>query len=415
METEIKNNKNIKEVITPLLRKISKHKKIISLAGLIIVCISVGIIIEYYVFKNFYVNSSENKKLDPELNEFIESYEYIINNYYKDIDKKALIDNAIEGMIESLGDEYSSFLKQTEGSNYDIYLKGEYVGIGVQIFNTINDGVVVGYIFENSPASKAGLEIGDVILKIDDLDVTTNNEKEINNIIKNKQDKFNVVVKRGNEEKTFSLEKASIEIKSVESKILDNNIGYMMVDIFALNTYKQFKDQLSELEKNNINGLIIDLRDNSGGHLTSVEKMISLFLDDSHVIYQTDTKGKIEKFYSSGKETKKYPIVLISNNNSASASEVMIGTLKEEYGALQVGQTTFGKGTVQQLNNLSGGEKYKITIKKWLTPKGVWIDGVGIKPDVEVELNEDYYANPSLERDNQLQEAIKLINEKNIQ
>ena len=136
--------------------------------------------------------------------------------------------------------------------------------------------------------------------------------------------------------------------------------------------------------------------------------MISLFLDSSHIIYQTDDGGKIEKFYSTGKETKKYKIIILANNNSASASEIMMGALKEEYGATIVGETSYGKGSVQELRTLSNGSQYKITIKKWLTPKGNCIDNIGIKPDYEIKLSDEYYENPTKENDNQLNKALEL-------
>ena len=175
-----------------------------------------------------------------------------------------------------------------------------------------------------------------------------------------------------------------------------------------MNTDTQFKKHLDELEKDGIDSLIIDLRGNTGGHLTSVENMMSMFLDKTKVIYQIESKGKTTKYYSKGKETKKYPIVVLVDELSASASEMLTATLKESYGATVVGKTTFGKGTVQELLD-SNENQYKITTKKWLTPNGNWINEVGVKPDVEVDLDEKYLKEPTKENDNQLQKAIEVL------
>ena len=181
------------------------------------------------------------------------------------------------------------------------------------------------------------------------------------------------------------------------------------MSIFANNTYEQFKKALSNLENENMNGLIIDLRSNSGGHLSSAEEIISLFLDSSHPIYQIKTKDSLNTYYSLGKETKKYKIVILIDKNSASASEVVTSALTEQYGAVTVGEKSYGKGTVQELQSLNDGEQYKLTTKSWLTSKGKVIDGKGIEPDYKVSLDEKYYDEPSFDNDNQLQKAIELI------
>lgn len=400
----------LNKIVSPLKKNISNTSvKILIITGLIILNVSIGMFLEYFVIKKAY-GEAYIKVADKELNEFISNYKYILDNYYGDIDKAELIDGAISGMIESLGDDYSTFLSETEKSNYDTYLKGTFTGIGIKLYITADNNPVVYYVFDNSPASKKGIEVGDILTKIDDTDVKNKTTSEINEIIKNKKKEFSITLERKEKAITVSLYKDKIELISVKSKMLDNNIGYIIVDIFASNTYNQFQKQLAELEKNNMRGLIIDLRDNSGGYLTAVEDMLSLFLDSTHVIYQTESKEQTEKFYSKGDISKKYPIILLSNGNSASGSEVMIGALKEEYGAIQIGETTYGKGTVQQMNTLADGEKYKITIKKWLTPRGDWINKKGIIPDIEISLDEDYYSNPSEQNDNQLMKAVEELN-----
>ena len=191
----------------------------------------------------------------------------------------------------------------------------------------------------------------------------------------------------------------------------ENNIGYIKVDIFAENTYSQFKKALESLENNGMKSLIIDLRGNSGGHLTAVEDMLSLFMNDKHIIYQTEDKNGVEKVYSSGNKDKEYKIVILQDLGSASASEIMASSLKEQLGAYIVGKTSYGKGTVQSLQNVTGLGQYKVTTKKWLTSNGEWINEKGIVPDLEVSLTSDYIQNPTLENDAQYQAAIKYLNE----
>lgn len=351
--------------------------------------------------------------IDPEIQEFIKNYNNIINNYYKDVDKKELINQAIKGMVDSLDDPYSSYIDESESSNFNILLNGSYEGLGVQIVKDTEGNIIIYKVFEDSPASKAELKPGDILLKINDVDLKDKTTEFFSSYVKTSEvNNFTILYKRGNDEKTVVLKKELIAIKSVFSKIYEEGnkrIGYLGVETFALNTYAQFKAELEKLEKDGIDSLIIDLRDNSGGHLVTVKNMISLFLDTTHVIYQTQDKTEIEKTYSTGSVTKTYPIVILANRQSASASEVMIGALKDEYGATLVGETTYGKGTVQELLSTNSGGQYKITTKKWLTPSGYWVNEKGIKPDVEVVLKEDYYLNPIVENDNQLQSAFELL------
>ena len=183
--------------------------------------------------------------------------------------------------------------------------------------------------------------------------------------------------------------------------------------IFSGTTSEQFKKALDELEKQNINSLIIDVRENSGGHLTTVVDMLSYMLSSDKVIYQIEKDGETTLYNSKGKKNIEYPIVLIQNKNSASASELFVSALSEQLGAYIIGETSYGKGTVQEVNYLSNGDTYKFTTKKWKTSKGVWINKKGIKPDLEISLDEEYSLNPNDNTDNQLQAAIKyLIEEK---
>ena len=352
----------------------------------------------------------KGEKVDDELQEFITNYDYIVDNYYGDVDKTELVDSAIAGMLSTL-DKNSVYVGGTD-TNFSIYLEGTYEGTGIQVYNDDNGNIVVYSVFGGSPASKAGLKEDDIIIKVNDKDTTNMSIDEFSKLVKDQKGKFNITYKRGDSEKTVQLKVDTIEIQSVSSKVINKDnkkIGYIRTTIFANNTYEQFKKELDKLEDEGIDGLVIDLRGNSGGHLSSAEQIISLFLDSSHPIYQIKSKESKNIYYSTGKETKNYKISILIDGNSASASEVVTSALAEQYGAKTVGKKSYGKGTVQELQTLSDGDQYKLTTKSWLTSKGEVIDGKGIEPDYDVTLSDEYLENPTDENDDQLQKAIEVI------
>lgn len=375
---------------------------------LLLITVVVSLIMGGLVTYKLSYNSGKN--IDSELQEFIKNYEYITENYYDDLDKTKLIDSAIAGMLTTL-DKNSSYVGSTD-SNFSVFLEGNYKGVGLQVYNDDNGNVVIYNVLEDSPASNAGLTAGDVITKINDESVIGKKTDEFSAIIKRQTKEFNLTYKRGEAENTVKIKVSNISLTSVVSNIINKDnkkIGYIRMTIFANNTYKQFKKALEKLEKEEVDSLIIDLRDNSGGHLSVAEDIISLFLDSSHPIYQIESKNGKSKYFSKGKTDKKYKIVVLVNNESASASEVTASALKEQYGATIIGKKTYGKGTVQELQTLPNGEQYKLTTKTWLTSKGKRIQGKGVDPDIEVDLDEKYYSEPTDENDNQLQKALEEV------
>ena len=376
----------------------------------VIVSLTIGSLVTYNLNKDKSYNN------DKYLKNFVKNYNYVLDNYYEEVDKNKLINGAIKGMINTLDDDYSYVIDENDSDNFNIQLDGEYQGIGVEILG-LDDGKIYVYsVFEDSPADKAGLKSGDILKKVDDMDCVGKAANDISKYIRNsKNNEFKIIIERDGSEKELLLKKESVTIKSVKSKIFNKNnkkIGYIYINIFSNVAVTQFKKELDKLEKENIDSLIIDVRDNSGGHLTTATRIISLFIDSKHIMYQTNTKGKIKKYYSTGTKTKKYPIVILQNKNSASASEMLSAALKEEYNATVVGETSYGKGTVQELSNLDVKTEYKITTKLWLTPKGNSINGKGVKPDVSVSLDDDYKKDPTDENDNQLQKALDVISNK---
>ena len=409
---EQKTIDNIEKLSKSLDIKVNKRKVVptfktkevvILLLLTTLISLAMGCIVTYNVVL-------KGEKVDDELQEFITNYDYIVDNYYGDVDKTELVDSAIAGMLSTL-DKNSAYVGGTD-TNFSIYLEGTYEGTGIQVYNDDNGNIVVYSVFGGSPASKAGLKEDDIIIKVNDKDTTNMSLDEFSKLVKDQNGKFNITYKRGDSEKTVQLKVDTIEIQSVSSKVINKDnkkIGYIRTTIFANNTYEQFKKELDKLEDEGIDGLVIDLRGNSGGHLSSAEQIISLFLDSSHPIYQIKSKESKNIYYSTGKETKNYKISILIDGNSASASEVVTSALAEQYGAKTVGKKSYGKGTVQELQTLSDGDQYKLTTKSWLTSKGEVIDGKGIKPDYDVTLSDEYLENPTDENDDQLQKAIEVI------
>lgn len=409
------SNKKVKEKKIEIVNdNKTKEKELYTSKEVIIVMIfSIGIGI-LMCFGGISIITGKNYlAVTKDLKKVVDTYYAIVDNYYGELDRDKLIDGAVEGMISSVGDTFTSYSDTDSTSSFDETINGSYEGIGCTVA-TLEDGTIsVIDMFEDSPSYKAGLKVGDIILKVDGESYEGKNSNDISNYIKNSgKSKIVLTVKRDNEEKDISINLSKVEIPHVSGKVIEQDskkIGYIKISLFASNSYKQFKNKLDELEKSNIDDLIIDVRDNNGGYLSSVTDICNLFLDKGKVIYQLeDSKGKVKK-KDTTKEKRKYDIVVLINGGSASASEILASAIKESYGGDIVGTNSYGKGTVQQTKKLLDGSMIKYTTQKWLTPDGNSINGVGVTPTKVVELNEEYFNNPTTENDNQLQEAIKLI------
>lgn len=363
-------------------------------------------LISLFTGKNYLAVTRDLKKV-------VDTYYAIVDNYYGELDKDSLIDGAVEGMISSVGDSFTSYSDTDSAISFNETINGTYEGVGLSIA-TLNDGTItVIEVFDDSPAYKAGIKVGDIILKVDGESYEGKSGSDISNYVKNSgKDKVILTIKRDDKEEDITVNLSKVDIPYVSGEILEKDgkkIGYIDISLFSSNSYKQFKNKLDKLEKDNIDGLIIDVRDNSGGYLTSVTDICNLFLEKGKVIYQLeDSKGKVLK-KDTTKEKRSYDIVVLINGASASASEILASTIKESYGGEVVGTNSFGKGTVQQTKKLLDGSMIKYTTQKWLTPDGNFINEVGVTPTKEVELDSKYFENPIHENDNQLQEAIKLI------
>lgn len=362
-------------------------------------------------------NSYSPSKTDSELAEFEEVYDLINDSYYKDVNKKTLIEGAINGMLDSLDDPHTSYFNKAETENFNELMNGSYEGIGAEISLDQDGNVIVFSVFKNSPAAEAGLKFNDKILEVNGTSTNGMNTTEVVSLIKDEdRDTADIKIERDGQTLDVEVEKRIVEIESVESKIYEvdgKKIGYVLINTFANNTYEQFRENIENLEKQNIYGLVIDVRGNSGGYLHSVTSMLDMFLPKGVISYQIADKKTTYKYTSTTSESRNYPVAVLVNKSSASASEILAIALKESYGADVVGTFTYGKGTVQTTKNLTtSGGMIKYTIQKWLSPKGNWINDVGVEPTVIQEQSESYEMNPTEENDAQLQKALEVVSNK---
>lgn len=414
--TKKKNRKNKKSGIQKYWKKIKNSKTKFSLSEMLaitVISILIGVLLgSNILYHSENISVSNNSE---ELEEFITTYNNISKNYYDRIEKKDLLNAAIKGMINSLNDPYSEFLENEDSTTFNESVDGEYVGIGVTV-SYDGTSFKIEEMSDASPAKKAGLEIGDQIIEVADKKVQDLSLNELSKLIKGKRGtKVKIKVLRGEEEKEFNVKRSKISIPSVTSKVIKKDtqkIGYITIEIFSSNTDKEFEKILEKLESKKIDSLIIDVRDNPGGHLLQVTNILELFMPKDKVLYQIEKKQAIKKIKDTTKDYRKYDIVVLINNSSASASEILASSLKESYKAKLVGLKTYGKGTVQNAYELSDGSTLKYTTQKWLTAKGEWINQIGVSPDYEVSLSDEYYENPTEENDNQLQKAIEILTNK---
>lgn len=376
---------------------------VITLVSSVIMGLSTGYVA--YRSNTKYVNTGNEY-----INELVKSYNNITANYYDNIDEKSLVDAAINGMLNYLGDPYTTYLDKTNTNSLTDALAGTYEGIGIEVSKNDNNEIEVKTVFDDTPSSEAGLLVGDVILKINEEDVTTKTTTDAVAIIKSsKSSNINLQIKRNEEIKDIDVVRKELYLPVVSSELLnqnDKNIGYIAVDKFSETVFEQFSKELNKLEKNSLDGLIIDLRNNTGGFLVGATKMAELFLEKGKVIYSLQSKLDNEITKDETDEKRDYKVYILVNKSSASASEILAAALKYSYGAKLVGTTTYGKGKVQKTSKLSDGTMYKYTSAKWLTPNGDCIDGIGLSPDLNVELSEEYANNMTKENDNQLQMAL---------
>ncbi len=359
-----------------------------------------------------YRKGSLNMGIKKELNEFLDTYTEILNEYYEEIPENELLEAGVKGMIGYLGDPYSVYMDKDTSVAFNEKINGEYVGIGTEIIQYSDGKIEFNDVYEDGPAYEAGIRVKDILIKVDDTDISDKTLSEVSSLVKGKAGtKVKITVLRDDEEKIFEVKRKSIDITSVNSDIIeykDSKVGVLTISLFAANTNLQFEKELKELEKKKIDSLIIDVRGNSGGYLNVVSDILSHFIKKGEMLYQLKTKDKIEKIYDKTEDKRNYKVAILVNGGSASASELLASCMKDTYKAYTVGTVTYGKSKVQKTQDLSNGATIKFTFQEWLMPSGESVGGKGMEPEYVVPYEA---SDTEHEYDSQMQKALDLLTE----
>lgn len=388
-----------------------KHKEYAAgvLTGVLVVALAAGGVkfVQQRQYNGVLSDSSHVQKI-----EYLEKM--IDQEYLGEVDNAEMAEGIYAGLVYGLGDVYSRYYTADEYAQETASTDGAYAGIGVSIQKNKNGGVQIAECYEGGPGAEAGLQTGDVITAINDTDVTDMELSDVVSLIReNKDNTIVLTVFRENEEKSreISVDVTDVELPSVFGEMLDKKTGYIQITQFTGVTPQQYKDMFAELKDKGMERLVIDLRDNPGGLLTSVCDILREILPEGLIVYTEDKYGNREEETCDGKHQLDMPLAVLVNENSASASEIFAGAVQDHEVGTIVGTTTYGKGVVQELRQLSDGSAVKLTVSNYYTPNGNSINKVGIKPDVEVKLASELLNKNEIthEEDNQLQKALDVI------
>ena len=342
------------------------------------------------------------KNLTNNSNLLNQTFDILQNNFYKKISS----DGLIKGMVNSLNDPYTAFFDPAETKDLQAEIEGIYAGIGVVIkMNEKEQILEIVSVFKNTPAEQAGLKSGDLIEKADSTALKGLSLEEASLKVKGEIGTSVVLtIKRENEELTFTIKRENIKIPIIEKDYRDDGkIGYLKFNMFTDNSSAEFNSVLNEFKQKNVKGVILDLRDNSGGLLAECEKIASNFIPSGILLWTRNRDGVTEPLKIKGQEFN-LPLVVLINNGTASAAEILTGVIKDYNVGTIIGENTFGKGVIQQIFNLPGSYTLKVTVEEYLTPNKIEINGKGITPDITVQNNPD-----KPQEDLQLQKAIEIL------
>ena len=357
------------------------------------------------------VNTTSLEGLEYTLSQFRSELE---KKYIGEINEEELIEGAVKGYVDALGDPYTTYYTKKEMKTIMEETNGNFVGIGVYMTKDLEkNAILIIKPIENSPAEKAGILPGDLITKVDDVEYTGDKLEEASNKIRGEEGtKVKLEIYRNGETKTFELTRTKVVVSHVTTKVLNNDIGYIAISDFEGECASEFETKYKQLEKQGIKKLIIDIRNNGGGIVDEALKIANMLVDkDSTLLITKDKSDKEEVTKATEKPIINIPTVVLVNEYSASASEILAGALKDNGKATLVGTKTYGKGIIQELHQLSDGSGLKITVSEYYTPNHNAIHKIGITPDVEVDLSEDVKQQTTIQEkdDNQLQKAIEIL------
>jgi carboxyl-terminal processing protease len=350
------------------------------------------------------------------INKLIYLYNELNDKYIETLDKDALWESAYKGLFEGAGDEYTLYMDKETYDEYKQDVTGKYAGIGVRIVQGDDNLVTVITVFKDSPAEKAGMQVGDKIIVIDDKDATQITADQAASYMRGEAGTtVEVTVERNEKQISMTITRAAINVESVSGSILNGNIGYICISEFSSDVSDQFASTLDEQLNKGITSLIIDLRNNPGGDVNETLAIADRILSSALIIYTQDRTGKKEEYNSSASQSLNIPIVVLINEYSASASEILAAALKDNNAAVLIGTKSYGKGVIQSMQSMSDGSGYKITIEQYFSPNGNTINKVGIEPDIAVSLPDNVtykYGKITQGQDTQLAAAINYLKNK---
>ncbi|CDF58305.1 S41 family peptidase [Thermobrachium celere] len=357
--------------------------------------------------------SNEEYQFVKKFNKLISIKTILEKKYVDKIDEDKLVEGAVRGMVDGIGDPYTVFLNQKEFEELLTHTRGSYAGVGLYVGEKDGKIIVVAPI-EDTPAYRAGIQSGDYILKVNDQDVSAKEMDKAVSMMKGKEGtKVKLTIYReGKGTLEFELTRAIITIKTVKSDVIENDIGYIRITTFDEHTADAFNKALDNLLSKGIKGLIIDLRDNPGGLLDQCTQIADRILGEGTIVYTIDNQGKREEWKSDSNKLN-IPLVLLVNEGSASASEILSGAVRDFKAGTLIGTKTFGKGLVQEIISLPNKEGLKVTIARYYTPSGECIQGKGIEPHIKLDLpQKDKIKELSYKEDIQIQKAIEVLRNK---
>ncbi|MCR4955747.1 MAG: S41 family peptidase [Lachnospiraceae bacterium] len=335
--------------------------------------------------------------------------------YYKDLDSDKMVEGLYAGVVDSLGDKYTAYFTKEEYQDYVQGTQGTYQGIGILLTQDKNTGVIsISRVYKGTPAEEAGLKAGDEFVSADGYKAENTDITEFATHVKGDAgSKVKIVIKRDGKEKTYNIKRKTVEMPTVNYQMLKDNVGYIQITEFDQVTTEQFNKAISDLKSQNMKSLIVDLRDNPGGMVTTVTDILDQLLPKGVLVYTKDKEGNKKEYKSDSRELG-LPMAVLVNENSASAAEIFAGAVKDYgYGTL-IGTKTYGKGIVQVLLPLSDGSAIKVTTARYFTPKGNYIHEKGIEPDIELEYKYENKKDKTynIMHDNQVKKALKVLKEK---